>query len=411
MNYNTNQEGSVMVVNKKNTGLIVGLGLLFLLLVGIGGLFYYKLNYSKNRFIVFIENTFDYLREGIESNSSKSLSGTFSFQVMGWGNAQDSNQILDLISKLDFSLEYGVDSENQLFRLDMATRYGQQKLLNAQFYMENENGYLYLDELYDKNIQIPIQDSDRFFNQKVSTDDYRVIYNSIEKALVDSLKEEYFIKEKVTLDSKKVEKTTLKLDQKIYQEIKDSFVSQLLGDEKFLDSMSDVLDKDVQEIKKSFQDILEDQDEIHDLDIHLYISGHDFVQFEIDGGVNKMIVKTNGSDEYFYSLYENEKVFCDGNIQIRKNGDQSTVVMIFNDKEDDLSIQFTATSSIKKDVKIDKKDVKNSIPYDEISQEELQEIYMKVLENEGMLKLIQEISGLRGDLSNSTFSGSIKGKV
>ena len=53
------------------------------LLVGIGGLFYYKLSNSKNRFRVLIENVVEYLEENTLKDKPKSLQGVLTLGLMG----------------------------------------------------------------------------------------------------------------------------------------------------------------------------------------------------------------------------------------------------------------------------------------------------------------------------------------
>lgn len=60
------------------------------------------------------------------------------------------------------------------------------------------------------------------------------------------------------------------------------------------------------------------------------------------------------------------------------------------------------TSSYEVNKKIEKKNVSNSILYTDVTEEEKNQIYSKVLENEGMKNLIQEFSRL-GNKINRVF--------
>ena len=65
-----------------------------------------------------------------------------------------------------------------------------------------------------------------------------------------------------------------------------------------------------------------------------------------------------------------------------------------NDRVNRFSVQLMTTSSYEVNKKIEKKNISNSILYKDISVEEKNQIYSKILENEGMKNLIQEFSKL-----------------
>ena len=79
---------------------------------------------------------------------------------------------------------------------------------------------------------------------------------------------------------------------------------------------------------------------------------------------------------------------------------QST--FLINDRKKGVSVQLMMTSSYEVNKKIEKKNVSNSILYTDVTEEEKNQIYSKVLENEGMKNLIQEFSRL-GNKINRVF--------
>lgn len=78
----------------------------------------------------------------------------------------------------------------------------------------------------------------------------------------------------------------------------------------------------------------------------------------------------------------------------RKKDNTVQSTFLVNDRVNRFSVQLMTTSSYEVNKKIEKKNISNSILYKDISVEEKNQIYSKILENEGMKNLIQEFSKL-----------------
>lgn len=372
------------------------------LLVGIGGLFYYKLSNSKNRFRVLIENVVEYLEENTLKDKPKSLQGVLTLGVNGKSTDEDEQQLMEILNKIDLSFLYGVDYATKRMNFEMKSSYDKKELLNSSFYMESGNGYLYLDNLYDKNIKVPIEQYDSFFKLNLSSD-YRTIYDSIEKVLIRSLKDDYFEKDYVTIDSKKVLKTTLVLNHKNYQEMKKNVFHDLVLDDSFLTSLSNVTDKKVSVLKKKLNKIASSEDDYKEMDIVLYTKNDKFLKLELVFGGEKITIQREERDKYSYSYDEHSQVVYDGVVQASRKKDSSVQsTFLINDRKKGGSVQLMMTSSYEVNKKIEKKNVSNSILYTDVTEEEKNQIYSKVLENEGMKNLIQEFSRL-GNKINRVF--------
>lgn len=372
------------------------------LLVGIGGLFYYKLSNSRNRFRVLIENVVEYLEENTLKDKPKSLQGVLTLGVNGKSTDEDEQQLMEILNKIDLSFLYGVDYATKRMNFEMKSSYDKKELLNSSFYMESGNGYLYLDNLYDKNIKVPIEQYDSFFKLNLSSD-YRTIYDSIEKVLIRSLKDDYFEKDYVTIDSKKVLKTTLVLNHKNYQEMKKNVFHDLVLDDSFLTSLSNVTDKKVSVLKKKLNKIASSEDDYKEMDIVLYTKNDKFLKLELVFGGEKITIQREERDKYSYSYDEHSQVVYDGVVQASRKKDSSVQsTFLINDRKKGVSVQLMMTSSYEVNKKIEKKNVSNSILYTDVTEEEKNQIYSKVLENEGMKNLIQEFSRL-GNKINRVF--------
>lgn len=385
---------------KGNNKLIIIAIILLLLLAATGVLVYCKLVNSKNIFKTLINDTFTYLEENI--NYSDTASGTFSLKVGGTSSDSPANNMLDIMSKLELSGNYGIDYKNKLMNIDIATKYENEKLVNASIYTENGNGYVGLEEIYDKYIKIPIENYDSIFNNIDKNDDYKVVFKSINKALTNSLKDEYFTKEKATVDSVKTTKTTLKLSEENYNSIKKEFINKLLNDNEFLKSFSSISEKSVDDIKTELNKSLE-EDDFEGVNISIYTKGlkNEFVKFEIADSTDSIVI-TKDNDTYNYELTEDKKVTYDGSLKITGDKNNATCTFTINDKKENNTITLNFKSTTKYNTAISKVDVSNSIAYENITQEDTNNITTKILENKTIMKLIEDISKLSTNYNSAT---------
>lgn len=375
--------------NKKLIPILVGI---ILILISIAGFIFYKTISSKNIFKVIVDNSFNYLENSfVEYESAK---GTFSLKASGNSKDTSTNKAFELINKIDLSGSYGIDYENKIINLDIKSNYDSQKLVNANIYMESGNSYIYLEDIYDKYIKVPINDYDSLFTNMDKKEDYKIVLNSVHNAINNSLKDEYFTKEKVTVDGKKVNKNTLKLNKNTYTTIKKDIVNSLLNDNKFLDSYSKISAKDVNEIKENLNDVLVEDDDFEEMDLSIYTKGinFEFVRFEISNASNQIIISSN-DDIYNFEYFEDEQVIYDGSIKVDIGSNDVTYNISLNDKEENISTDFTIKNSVEYNKKVTQMDVSNSVNLDDITNKEMNEIYFKILGSDGISKLIQDIQG------------------
>lgn len=375
----------------KKAGIVIAIIILIILGLVAGGFIYYKMILSKNVFELLVDNTFDYLKGNIVD--SKTVSGDFSFKVKATSSDSSDSEVLDIMNKLDLSGNYAVDYENKVIDLDLNSNYDGKKLLDADIYMDDGNGYVYLDKVYDKYIKMPIDDYDSLFSSMDKQKDYKVILSSINKAIDDALLDDYFVKSKDTIDGKKVNKTTLKLNKDNYMAIKKSVINSLVNDNEFLKSVSSVSEEEVSDIKDALNDLLEEDDDFTDFDISIYTKGikMDFVKLEISDGSDKLVI-TNNDSKYNFEYYEDNEVMYSGSVKLEEKDDKVNLVINFEDKLEKASMEITIDSSVKYDAKVEKKDVSNSADFDSMSNNDMLEIYTNIMKNDGFTELYEAIS-------------------
>ena len=387
--------------NNRGKNKLVVIVIIILLLLGALGVFiYYRVVNSKNIFKTLINDTYTYLESNM--NTSDTVSGTFNLKVDGTSSDSSTNDMLGILGNIELTGNYGIDYKNKIMNMDIDSKYEGNKLLDVNFYAENGNAYVELVDLYDKYIQMPIEDYDSLFNSTSNVDDTKVVLKSVRDALNKSLKDEYFTKEKIDVDGVKTTKTTLKLDKENYNSIKKDVINELLNDNEFLDSASALSDTSVDDIKESLNDSLEEE-EFEGADVSIYTKGFDneFVKFEIVGANDSFSVIQDG-DTYNFEVTSNENVIYDGSLKITENKYDVTCNFTINDKQENNSIKLDLSSSTKYDEKIDKLDVSNSVNYENMAEEDTNSIATKLLENETIMKLMEDFSKVSSSSSLST---------
>lgn len=387
------QEGGYGSVPKRKRGGLIVVIILFLVALGIGGFYCYKQFFAKNAMEVLIDSMFNYLEASIEESDFDSVAYDFEVQMNLQSSNAEDNEVLAIFNKLDFSGSYGVDFKQNIMNVDFRSNYDDKDLLDFSVYTEYGRGYIYLDGLYDKYIDTSIDNYSEIFERNI--DDYKYLVSGVKKALDGSIKDEYYKLEKVSIDGEKLEKITLDLTGDNYQEWNNKFTNILLNDSNFMESYAKVFDIKLEEAKKELKDMLEEDKDYDGEEYILYMKGLEFVKFELISEDNRIVVSASGKNKYDYQLFGNGTEYGSGSVKMASKDNESMKISYYDNGEN-FGAEFKFKVSTKKNISVDRKDVTNSISIDNISDEDMASIYSKLMENEGIVKIIEEVSTLFG---------------
>ena len=387
------QEGGYGSVPKRKRGGLIVVIILFFIALGIGGFYCYKQFFAKNAMEVLIYSMFDYLESGIENSDFDSVAYDFEVQMNFQSSDAGDNELLAIFNKLDFSGSYGIDFAQSIMSVDFRSNYDDKDLFDFSVYTEYGRGYIYLDGLYDKYIDTSIDNYSEMFERNI--DDYKYLIVGIKNAMEGSIKDEYYIVEDVSVNGDNLEKTTLDLTGDNYQEWNKNFTNLLLADSNFMDSYAKVFDIDLEEAKKELEDMLEEDKDYDGEQFVLYTKRLEFVKFELISEETRIVVSADGDNKYTYQLFEAGVEYGSGSIEMASK-DNDSMKIIYYDNEEEMGIELIFKISTKKNSQVDRKDVSNSISIDNISDEDIAAIYSKLMENEGIVKIIEEVSVLFG---------------
>lgn len=374
-----------------NRGSIAPVVVVIFVIIALLGLAFFGGKYylaSRNNIKIFMNDYFNELEENIGKNNS--TSGSLSLNVNG-DTTDKEKKIFKILNNLDFSMNYGIDTKENITNIDISTNYYGDKLININTYIEDNNIYLSSSDLYSKYIKIENKKEANSENKSMTNDDYKVIINSISTAVSESLKEEYFTKNWVKLDGKSVNKVELLLNNNNIKIINENIINNLKNNNNFIDSFGKLIGKKTMEVKELLDKEIKEvnSNEYSDIKISLYTKITKFVKLEITSGEDKIVVKSNDKGYSFEIVDSEDNNTYNGTIEINNNSDSTTYNVNVKDSN---NLEIKINNTINKTTKIEKKDVSNSVLLEDITEKEYEDIINKISNNKAFNKIYEDIS-------------------
>ena len=374
-----------------NRGSIAPVVVVIFVIIALLGLAFFEGKYylaSRNNIKIFMNDYFNELEENIGKNNS--TSGSLSLNVNG-DTTDKEKKIFKILNNLDFSMNYGIDTKENITNIDISTNYYGDKLININTYIEDNNIYLSSSDLYSKYIRIENKKEDNSEKKSMTNDDYKVIINSISTAVSESLKEEYFTKNWVKLDGKSVNKVELLLNNNNIKIINENIINNLKNNNNFIDSFGKLIGRKTMEVKELLDKEIKEvnSNEYSEIKISLYTKITKFVKLEITSGEDKIVVKSNDKGYSFEIVDSEDNNTYNGTIEINNNSDSTTYNVNVKDSN---NLEIKINNTINKTTKIEKKDVSNSVLLEDITEKEYEDIINKISNNKAFNKIYEDIS-------------------
>lgn len=314
-------------------------------------------------------------------------------------NSED-NEIFNIINAISLNGKVNVDLENEFAFVNLDTKYDNKELINADFYMKDNKGYVLLHDIYDKYISVDIEETKEITFDKES---YEIVSKEIIEAVKGSLKKEYFTKEKaeIKVNDKSVTATknilTINNDNK--KEIMNSIVNYLKESEEYLDNMAEISNKTEDELITELDEMLKDEEEKEDyeLEVSIYTSGllNKVVSFDLS-------VNENNDEMLSMTYIDNEIVIkalgedgSNGEIKITKKDEKTTINFIVETIEG--KVGFDLSYSLKYNEELKPLVINNSVNINEFTEEDSNSILTKLMENEGFIAIMTAIEKISSE--------------
>lgn len=303
------------------------------------------------------------------------------------------------LNNIYIGAEYEVDYENETFLTKINTKYGNEKLLDADIYAKNNNGYILLTDVYDKYLSTKINGLEEIFEKAEIDDDHKVLISEIKNAFMKSLKSEYFIQEKanVIINDKNTSltKNSLVLTEKLINTIEEDIIIYLKENNKFITSLSDVSEMSKSEILNKMEEILtslgsETESNNTKITISIYTKGlmNEVVKIdvEMEETNEKSVVEVikNSKDTYSIKMIGAETTI-NGNIELL---DDERVELSLTELASGTTIGITFSHLVEYNKPLTRVDISNNIPIESLTEEDYNTIMSKLMENKGIQNLM-----------------------
>lgn len=397
--------------NKSNKLLLLLIILLVVVLIGGLGLGYFISKSPKSIFTRSINKLYKNFSSNLKEDAD-TVTSNFSLKL-NLDGTEDSKAIMNIINNISLEGKVSIDYLNKLILVTLNSTYDNDKLINADIQYQKGNAYVLLNDIFDKYIVIGDMDElDNYFEKMQINKDHKIVIAEVKKALIKSLKSEYFESEKTELEINNVKENVVKNNLKITKDnvaqIKKDFLTNLKNDDKFLESYAKLNDSDKDSVKESIQTSIDyaTETDIEDdtLELNLYTKGftNELVKVELlvkngDESTEISIIK-NDDKNYKLKVVSADKEEVNININVEKEKDNTTLKISTAVEGQQMSLEIKYSGEYNKEVSA--QDVSNSISIDELTEEQASEIMTKLLQNNGVKKLMEAINSIKSEIDD-----------
>lgn len=382
--------------NRKKKGIIFA-SVLLVLFVLLGTILYPLLVTKPKKVFTTAISKVTALAKQSTKDKLQPYGGNFSFQTDLTSKDKNTQKVLDILNEMQLGFTYKVDYEQEKMVIDLYTDYKEKDLLDLSIYFHNNDAYIFLQELYDKYIQVETEGLEELFSNKEKTEEYQILLEQVKNAFQKSLKDSYFTKENITMTignkDTKVTKNIFHLTEENLEEIVLVF-SEELDNDTFLTNYASLSGKSEDEILDALESLKSETISLEeDMEIVLYTEGikNNFVGLEFSDLSDTFVLLKESTTDYSYKI-KADRTTVVGNITLEKNDKDIKVLLTMDNEELSGSLSFSFTNE--EDVTIKDIDRNKVVAANAISVEDQEKILNALQEKDGIKELLQEFENL-----------------
>lgn len=380
---------------KKSKLLLILLSVVILLIVAAVTIYFYinsnpllAIKYNANKLT---EN----ITEQIEKQEKiKKISGNLEIDYNIESTDATLKEMIDAFNGLSVVANYKMDTENKILQTKLKTTYKNEKLIDANIYMQDKKSFVQLPGVFDKYINVDLsEDYDDIFNTTKNTKESKVIVKSINKAFQKSLKKEYLASENktITIDDKKTKtkKISMELNDEKLAKISKDFLTYLKENQEFIKAVNSI--SETKNTKEKIEDLIDeisfDSQSETTMTLSIYCKGilKEVVRYEVELKQDEEtynIAITKHKDKYDFKIKQEDVIISKGTMTKDKEkiSIEASLIGLGN-------ATINITNKEEKNPTINKKEIKDSIKYEDLTEKQMQDIATKLLQNKGFEKL------------------------
>ena len=382
-------DDSFVEPKKKPIALIIIMILLVLIIAGCA-IYYFVLDNPQKLFLKTYDNALSLIQNG-NTEEYEQYNYEYSIDLDIISNNQEEQYIYDILNDLTFSGNIGYSKTDNQGSIILNTLYKDNQLPSIQMLLEleeNGNSYIYLKDLYSQVLKVESTSEISEEDIDINSQDYQIVLNSFTKAVRETLENAKYTKEYTKVDNENVKKITVDLDKKF----KETVITKLLNDEKFIESYASIYGTTPEELTDSLNETLSNlNDDITKVSIYLSIFNNEFIKLEIDDGEKEQIELTKKESSYHFEYSENYTLVYQSDLTINKLTEEEIDISLNIDNlEEEISFKFNLNSKIDTTKGVDKLSTDNAVLIDDLTEDDIYEILLKLFENDGIMELLED---------------------
>lgn len=384
------------VDNKKKSkkGKVVGFVVLALLFVigFIVGFKIYELNKPYNIYSSLINSALKSSK--FENHENYKVDFKFNARVE---DSELDDTTKEILNSMNYSGTNFISVKEKYMIANYTIKNDSNTLLDMNMYYKNGITYLGLGELFDKLIEIPLDEenskkvNDLFLN--INSSNIEVILREIKNAFEDAIKDEKIVKEKTTLDidgkSVNVVNNKLVIDKSNEERISKKLSDYLKNSDDFLDNFSKEFGVSKEDIISFLEDDSYTSEEDYKMVINLYTNGilNNFVSTKIEFiendekivnfEFNKNSIKISDDDMLVFTIKEDEKDKYSINLKYELDG---------------MNVELSGTATMSY-AQMSTPFVSNSVSLEELTEEDFVTFGENLSKNEAFINIIEKYVG------------------
>lgn len=376
--------------------LIIGL-IIFL------GYYYYKNYYNNpNKVIEKIITSFEERMDNYKIDSKPlKINGLLNINMEMKDASYKYNDLLDVINETTIQFNGEFDENEKKSNINLSAKYKDDSLTDIDLYIDNNDIYLYMKDLYDKYLKLDNQEENNInkalFDKSLSEEDIKIITSSLFKAYSNALlKRELTRKEeKIIINSKEITANNnyLNLKNKELNDFIIDILKYLYDNNNFINTLEK---NDNANIKSSIKELI---DNLMENEVKATYT----ISFYTKKGLKQELLSirqdiTNNDEKLYFDI----DIIDKNNLLISFNDTSSTIQFKINYAENILNLDITFKNDDNKfeiilqlnyeGIKeVIKENIANSINISDLEEKDLQKIDNNLRKNEKLYGFLEKI--------------------
>lgn len=402
-----NDKEELFIEKDKHKFIKIFISLILILgILGGGGYYYYTNYYNNPNYTVstLLKKSKKELKKELnEENEYNKLKINALINLNMSSSKKEEQTILEILNNLSLQVNAEVDTKLDIYNIELSSKYKDDDFINASTYIENNDLYLKLVNLFDKYIKIgKSEEIKNISNKNINADDAKKIATGILNALEKATSNLNFEreKEKITVDDKEYDvfNNYVILRNNEINQLLINLLENLQNDDEFIHSYKKISDINLQELINYYK-----ENSIQaEYKISLYTTTNPFdtklVSIQLDQKTSDKKETTTiniiSEDELLIKEIDNESTI---EIRIKRNG--NNIIIDIKSKIDYFESKINMNLSIDKISNISKPDLSNAIDISELTEDDKASIEEKLVENTALTTITDLI---QSNLSNNT---------